>query len=101
MYNQIPHIGQGIRINHRIAKYKKKIIFWSFKNPTELINLIKESGFLDNIDTKISLNEQIMLEKQKQNKFPIKKIVFFIMLSIAGLILLRFVVLFILSYLFS
>ena len=40
-YYQIPLIGQGIKINHRIPKYKDKVIFWTFKNPNRIINQIE------------------------------------------------------------
>ena len=47
-YYMIPILGQGIKINHRIPKYKEKVIFWTFKNPNEVIRQIKQTGFLDN-----------------------------------------------------
>jgi len=28
-YGLIPFIGRGIRINHRVDKYKSKVIFWT------------------------------------------------------------------------
>ncbi|MBL7903443.1 MAG: hypothetical protein JNL22_00335 [Bacteroidales bacterium] len=47
-YYDIPIIGRGIKINHKVIQYKEKIIFWSFKNPNEIINDIMLLGFLDN-----------------------------------------------------
>ena len=42
-YYMIPIIGQGIKINHRIPKYKENVIFWTFKNPNEVIGQIKQT----------------------------------------------------------
>jgi hypothetical protein len=47
-YYDIPFIGRGIKINHKVIQYKGKVIFWSFKNPTEIINDIMLVGFLNN-----------------------------------------------------
>ena len=72
-YTQIPIIGQGIKINHRVSNYNQKVIFWTFKNPNEVINQIKGTGFLDSIKSEISINDEQIIEKQKQGGFPIKK----------------------------
>jgi hypothetical protein len=72
-YYMIPIIGQGIKINHRIPKYKNKVIFWTFKNPNEVINQIRQTGFLDNTSNPDSLpDNKIIEERQKQGGFPIK-----------------------------
>lgn len=42
----IPFVGQGIKINHSVEEYKKKIIFWTFKNPEDVIQNIKNTGLL-------------------------------------------------------
>lgn len=44
-YGFIPVIGQGIRIHHRVAEYKEKVIFWAYRNPRKVINEIKQTGF--------------------------------------------------------
>ncbi|MBV7440085.1 hypothetical protein KRX57_01490 [Weeksellaceae bacterium TAE3-ERU29] len=72
-YSQIPIIGQGIKINHRVPNYKQKVIFWTFKNPKEVLNQIKETGFLNNINSEISTTDRQIIGKQKQGGFPIKK----------------------------
>ena len=72
-YFMIPIIGQGIKINHRVSKYSKKVIFWTFKNPNDVINQIKQTGFLNNIsDSDNSTNNEIIKERQKQGGFPFK-----------------------------
>ena len=43
-YSFLPLIGQGVKINHKIANYNKKIIFWT-SNPKQIINQIKQIGF--------------------------------------------------------
>jgi len=40
-YSKIPILGQGIKINHKVETYKKKVIFWTYKNPELVINQIK------------------------------------------------------------
>ena len=72
-YQQIPIIGKGIKITHNVAKYKKKVIFWTFKNPKEVINEIRKTGFLDNMNSNISGDDEEIIAKQKQGGFPIKK----------------------------
>ena len=72
-YYMIPIIGQGIKINHRIPKYKDKVIFWTFKNPNEVINQIRQTGFLDNTSNSDNVTDnEIIKERQKQGGFPIK-----------------------------
>jgi hypothetical protein len=72
-YYMIPIIGQGIKINHRIPKYKEKVIFWTFKNPNEVIRQIKQTGFFDNsITTERHNDSDIIAERQKQGGFPVK-----------------------------
>ena len=72
-YQQMPIIGKGVKINHRISNYKEKVIFWTFKNPQEVINEIRKTGFLDNMSSDISIDDERILAKQKQGGFPIKK----------------------------
>jgi hypothetical protein len=72
-YYMMPIIGQGIKINHRIPKYNDKVIFWTFKNPDEIIRQIKQTGFLDNSSSEITTKDsEIIAERQKQGGFPIK-----------------------------
>ena len=70
-YTMIPFVGQGIKINHRITNYNSKVIFWTFKNPTSVVNQIKQTGFLENTDSVLS-NEEIV-KQQQAGGFPIKK----------------------------
>lgn len=72
-YNSIPIIGNGIKINHRIEKYNSKVIFWTFKKPNVVINEIKKTGFLENTNSEISVEDLKIIEKQNQGGFPIKK----------------------------
>jgi len=71
-YTIIPFFGQGIKIIHRIAKYKSKVIFWTFDDPITVINQINQTGFLDNIDTRITDNDQLIIQQQKAGGFPFK-----------------------------
>lgn len=79
-YTSVPIIGNGIKITHRIEKYNSKVIFWTFKNPTTVINEIRKTGFLENTNSEISAEDLKILEKQNQGGFPIKKSVAIFML---------------------
>lgn len=46
----IPFIGQGIKITHMVPNYKKKVIFWTFKNPQLVIRQIESTGFIGEKD---------------------------------------------------
>jgi len=66
-------MSSGLKINHKISKYKDKVIFWSFKNPQSIINEIQSVGFFDNETTNIdSVIKKEVIDKQKQGGFPIK-----------------------------
>lgn len=65
-------LSSGLKISHKVPKYKDKVIFWTFKNPNEIIRQIKQTGFLDNTSNINSEVDNIITEKQKQGGFPIK-----------------------------
>ena len=50
-YTVFPVIGRGIKIEHIIPEYPKKIIFWTLDNPESIILQIQETGFLPDPDT--------------------------------------------------
>ncbi|PKQ45184.1 hypothetical protein [Confluentibacter flavum] len=87
-YTQIPLLGQGIKINHRIANYNRKVIFWTFKDPSTLVNQIKQTGFFENIDGKISDNDTLVIKQQQAGGFPIKKSVAIGVIVLLNLLLL-------------
>ncbi len=73
-YTQIPFLGQGIKINHKVSQYKSKVIFWTMNNPKELIRQIKLTGFLDNhSNSSHTMDSEFIVERQKQGGFPIKR----------------------------
>lgn len=73
-YMYIPLIGQGIKINHRVENYNSKVIFWTFKDPNFVIEEIKKTGFLQNLNSKISATDlEIIKKQQNEGGFPIKK----------------------------
>lgn len=72
-YNFIPLIAQGIKINHKIANYNSKIIFWTFNNPETVLTEIKKTGFLENNNTILFSKDQEIIDRQKLGGFPIKK----------------------------
>jgi len=83
-YTLIPILGQGIRINHRVPGYNPKIIFWTTKDPSYLVSLIKETGFLDDVNETISEEDIEILKRQKQVEFPINPIVFIVLFLIGS-----------------
>lgn len=72
-YTMIPLLGQGVKINHRIANYNSKVIFWTFKDPSTVVNQIKQTGFLENINSIISDTDALIIKQQQAGGFPIKK----------------------------
>lgn len=72
-YTQIPLLGQGIKINHKVEEYSSKVIFWTFKNPKTVIDEIEKIGFLQNKDNETVVRNEEVLVRQKQGGFPIKK----------------------------
>ena len=72
-YTFIPLIGQGIKINHRIENYNPKVIFWTFKDPNSVISEIKKTGFLQNLNSEISVKDSEIMKKQNEGGFPLKK----------------------------
>ena len=72
-YTMIPLLGQGIKINHRVSTYNKKVIFWILGDPNSVIRQIQETGFLDGINISTQQEEWTIIEKQSQGGFPIKK----------------------------
>jgi hypothetical protein len=74
-YKMFPLIAQGIKINHRISKYNQKVIFWTHKEPSTVINQIRHTGFFDNVDSTISETDRLILKQQQSGGFPFKKTV--------------------------
>jgi len=72
-YHQIPIIGQGIKINHRVSDYEQKVIFWTFKNPEIVIENIRKTGFLAKINSEMSPEDLAMRAQHQKGGFPIKK----------------------------
>lgn len=72
-YQQIPIIGKGLKINHRVPDYKEKVIFWTFKNPEIIIEEIRKTGFFENTNSDISQDDIQIQQRQKQGGFPVKK----------------------------
>ena len=66
--------GHGIKINHKVQNYNKKIIFWT-RESYSIIRKIKQIGFLNIANEKIKGQHEpgIINEMQSQGGFPIKK----------------------------
>jgi hypothetical protein len=73
-YNKFTFLGKGLKINHRIANYDSEVIFWTFRDPLEVINQIRETGFFDNTKSAANTIDTITIQQQQQTGgFPIKK----------------------------
>ncbi|MEM7370364.1 MAG: hypothetical protein AAF587_17275 [Bacteroidota bacterium] len=88
-YVQIPVLGQGIKIVHRVKTYKPKMIFWSFQNPESMIQKIRETGFMDGVSSTLTKEDQEILARQQQGGFPLKVLA---VLAIAGIWMLSFMI---------
>lgn len=53
-YQRFPIIGKGVKINHRVSNYNQKVIFWTWKNPKDVIQQIALTGFLNNLNSRLS-----------------------------------------------
>lgn len=73
LYTSVPVIGNGIKIIHRVEKYNKEVIFWTFKDPKFVLSEIEKTGFLENINSNISDLDLEIMKRQDQGGFPIKK----------------------------
>ena len=63
----------GIKINHLVPEYKDKVIFWTSKDPNEVIRQIQQTGFFDNTSrTTTQANSEFIKARQKQGGFPVK-----------------------------
>ena len=64
--------GNGIRINHRVEKYNKDIVFTFSGNADGLMAKIANIGFLNNtVPTPDDIDQEITIQQQ-QSGFPIK-----------------------------
>lgn len=81
-------LGQGIQIKHNNPKYNDNIIFWTFKDPDEVIEKIYETGFLKNNSTIFKLKDKTVCIEGHPIKttFAISMILFIIMLFFIDII---------------
>ena len=82
VYDYLPVIGQGIKINHSVDSYKDHVVFWTFKNPQTLIKEIEETGFLSATSHNATDVSSNISEIQKTGGFPLKLsfVLFFILI---------------------
>lgn len=72
-YTLIPVLGQGLKINHKVSNYQKRVIFYTFKNPNSILWQIQEIGFLGNENQTNPKIERTIIDKQANGGFAIKK----------------------------
>lgn len=71
-YKSLPFIGKGIKINHKVASYNERVIFWTFQDPSSLIKQIQETGFLNQTEAWSKIPNEKLIAKQSQGAFPLK-----------------------------
>lgn len=64
-------IGSSIRINHRVEKYDKDIVFTFLGNAEERMAEITKTGFFNTSETPGDIDQEITMQQQ-QTGFPIK-----------------------------
>lgn len=62
---------KGLRIIHRVSKYREAIIFWPIKNYEDLIKGIEQTGFLVQVLSHRQ-NYETIINQDATNNFPIK-----------------------------
>lgn len=72
-YSIIPIFGRGIKINHRIENYNSNVIFWTWKDPSIIIDQIRRTGFLDATYSGSSEEVHHIIQQQQSGSFPMKK----------------------------
>jgi hypothetical protein len=53
-YVIVPVLAWGVRIRHNLAEYPEKIIFWCLNNPDDVLNGIRNAGFISTNSTRAS-----------------------------------------------
>lgn len=69
---QAGFLGRGLKIIHRVPKYKDTVIFWTVSNPVLVKKRIDETGFLANDSPLPTATETEIVNSQSKDGFPIK-----------------------------
>lgn len=67
-------ISSGLKINHKVPKYKDDVVFWTFGNPNEIIKQIEQTGFFANTSPISADLDESITKAQSQGGFPLKTI---------------------------
>ena len=65
-------MSSGLKINHKVPKYKDHVVFWTFSNTNNLIKRIEQTGFLTNTEPISDELENRITSAQSRGGFPIK-----------------------------
>jgi hypothetical protein len=65
-------ISSGLKINHKVPKYKDDVVFWTFGNPNEIIKQIEQTGFFANTSPISADLDKSITKAQSQGGFPLK-----------------------------
>ncbi|MFK8104531.1 MAG: hypothetical protein AB8G15_18550 [Saprospiraceae bacterium] len=71
-YQSLPILGEGVKINHRVENYHQKIIFWTLKSPSTVIDEIRKTGFLNDDHLVLPELRSQIIQQQKQTGSPFK-----------------------------
>lgn len=71
VYSKFGIFMKGIKINHFVKGYRETVIFWTFKDPQQLINAIRQTGFFENNSHLNPMEEMGIRDAQKKGGFPL------------------------------
>jgi hypothetical protein len=85
-YGFIPVLAWGVRINHVVPGYPKKIVFWCFGNPGKLIQDIRKTGFTPSPESSAA---SVSAGSVKRHGFPVRWQPILVLIVIWNLLLLK------------
>jgi hypothetical protein len=56
-----------------VHTYKENVIFWSLTKPSKIIKKMEETAFWELIQSKSIVDNDLIIKKQSQGAFPLKK----------------------------
>jgi hypothetical protein len=72
VYRKFGVFRKGIQLNHSVPNYSKTVIFWTSRDPRQLIDAIEKTGFLESNSRLNPIDEMDLKEDQKKGGFPLK-----------------------------
>lgn len=88
-YIKLPILGQGIQITHKVSTYKDRVIFWTIKDPSAVIEQIHNTGFFDAKTPRAQIIDSVITTQQSKGGCPIKRDVVIGGIAILNLLILK------------